>query len=69
MSYLSGNSWAALAYPGLVFAGLVQSAGLGLIIAGAAAPRKVPIYSDEPRLSIVPYTMPSGGGVMASGRF
>lgn len=70
MSYISSNSWGALAYPGLVFSGLAQSAGMALIIAGAVAPRKLPIYNNDPRLSIAPYTPPGGGGgVMASGRF
>lgn len=69
MSYISSNSWGALAYPGLVFSGLAQSAGLALILAGAIAPRKIPIYNNDPRLSIAPYTTPGGGGVMASGRF
>jgi hypothetical protein len=69
IGYLSGSSWGVLAYPGLVFTGLVQTAGMALIIAGAIVPRKVAVY-DEPRLSIAPYTLPAGGGgLMASGRF
>lgn len=70
MGYLSGtSSYAVLAYPALIFTGLVQTAGMALIIAGGIVPRKVAIY-DEPRVSIAPYSLPNGGGgLMASGRF
>lgn len=70
MGYLSGtSSYAFLAYPALIFTGLVQATGMALIIAGGIVPRKVPVY-DEPRISIAPYTLPTGGGgLVASGRF
>jgi hypothetical protein len=70
MAYLSRTTeYAVLAYPALVFTGLVQAAGLALIITGGILPRKVAVY-DEPRLSIAPYSLPTGGsGLMASGRF
>lgn len=51
----------------LVFDGLVQGAGLALIIAGAVSRKRVPVYGD--RLQITPMATLGGSGILASGRF
>lgn len=51
----------------LVFDGLLQAGGLAMIIAGAVARRQVPIYAG--RLQLTPYTVASGAGLAAIGRF
>ncbi len=51
----------------LVFDGLVQVAGLAMIIAGAATRHRVPVYAQ--RFQVTPYAGLNGAGLMAVGRF
>jgi hypothetical protein len=56
--------------PALVLSGLAQIGGLAMIIAGAVARHRVPVYADGTRVSVSPYVLPTGGGGLAAiGRF
>jgi hypothetical protein len=56
--------------PALVLSGLAQLAGLSLIIAGAVAKHRVPVYASAPsRLTVSPYFTPMSSGLVAVGSF
>jgi hypothetical protein len=53
--------------PWILLDGAGQVAGLAMIIAGARAKIKVPIYGE--RFNVRPFALLGGGGVIVSGRF
>lgn len=55
--------------PLLVLSGLAQCAGLAMLIAGAVVRHRVPVYAEEPRLSVAPYFSPTSAGLSALARF
>lgn len=55
--------------PLLVLSGLAQCAGLAMLIAGAVVRHRVPVYAEEPRLSVAPYFTPTSAGLSALARF
>ncbi len=58
------------ASPVFVLSGLAQLGGLAMLIAGAVARKKVPVYAeDSGRLSVAPYLSPTNAGIQAMGRF
>jgi hypothetical protein len=54
---------------GLAFSGLVQGAGLAMLIAGAASRQRVPVYAWNSRIQITPSIGPTGTGLALSGNF
>lgn len=57
----------ALASTGLIFDGIIQTAGATLLIVGIASPKKVLVRDDT--VSVTPAHVGSGYGVLAQGRF
>jgi len=64
-----GNELNRMAVAGLVFDGLIETAGAAMIIAGAVTHHRVRVYDPPPRVSVVPTVVPAGGGLAAFGRF
>jgi hypothetical protein len=65
----SGSSSSSLAPVqfALLMNGLVQAAGVAMLIAGLATKQNVALY--RPRFCVSPYAAQAGGGLVASGRF
>lgn len=74
MAYVGNESYTPAARFGLAMVGLGEAAGLAMLIAGAVAKEKVPIYalghgSHKATMQLAPLTLANGGGLLALGRF
>lgn len=69
MTTLPNDPARAASVAGLAFSGLVQGAGLAMLIAGAASRQRVPVYAWNQRIQLAPSIGPSGTGLALSGNF
>ena len=58
-----------LSFAGLAFSGLAQTAGLAMLIAGAASRERVPVYALNSRIQLLPSIGPTGTGLALAGNF